>query len=349
MLFVCYIRYVLFLVLAGMLQSTCLQAQGVRYVKEGDSLVAKPIYNHFRNELLVVSENDNYTMQIRDGYYTNGLMFRYSYVGNLKGNNTLRFDKKVQSFELGQQIFNPVRFDSVRLAGQDRPFAGYLYGRFEQKLFPSGSNSAITWNASAGFTGKNSFAKQVQRWYHSAIGIYDVQGWDSQIATEFTVNLGATYARSFFAKPQEDRRYDIAGVVKANLGNAFTDASAGILLRAGLMENYANSAHWDGRISSEATTAPKHHKEFYFFIHPSIVWQGYNAMLQGGMLNNGKSPRTVPIEPFYLLTQIGFKLSQNRGTLAMHYVNRTRQAVGQIRNENFVSIQIAYRMGNYLK
>jgi hypothetical protein len=341
--------FFLMLALAGFLQSTGLQCQGIRYAKDGDSLVARPIYNHFRTEILFISENDNYTMQIRDGYYTNGLMFRYSYVGNLKGNNIMRFDKKVQSFELGQQIFNPVRFDSIKPATQDRPFAGYLYGRFEQKLFPTGTNSAMIWNTTAGVTGKNSYAKQVQRWYHGVIGIYDVEGWNTQIANEFTLNVGATYARSFFAKPQEDRRYDIAGVAKANLGNAFTDASAGILLRAGLMENYANSAHWDGRISSEATTAPKHHKEFYFFIHPSIVWQGYNAMLQGGMLNNGKSPRTVPIEPFYLLTQIGFKLSQNRGTLAMHYVNRTRQAVGQFRNENFLSIQIAYRMGNYLK
>lgn len=341
--------YLLLLLIAGIVLCQSLQAQGVHYVKEGDSLVPKPIYNHFRNELLVISENDNYTLQIRDGYYTNGLMFRYSYVGNLKGNNTLRFDKKVQSFELGQQIFNPVRFDSLRLAGQDRPFAGYLYGRFEQKLFPSSNNSALVWNVSAGFTGKNSFAKEVQRWYHGVIGIYDVQGWGTQIASEFTLNLGATYARSFFAKPQENRRYDIAGVAQANLGSAFTDAGAGVLLRAGLMENYSNSAHWGSRISSEATTAPKHHKEFYFFIHPSIVWQGYNAMLQGGMLSSGKSPRTVPIEPFYFVTQIGFKLAQNRGTLAMHYVNRTRQAAGQIRNENFVSIQIAYRMGNYLK
>jgi hypothetical protein len=339
----------LVMLLAGMALGHNLLAQGIRYVKDGDSLVAKPIYNHFRNELIVITENDNYTLQIRDGYYTNGLMIRFSYVGNLKGKNTLRFDKKVQSFELGQQIFNPVRFDSIRLAGQDRPFAGYLYGRFEQRLFPTGNNSAITWNVSAGLTGKNSYAKQVQRWYHSAIGIYDVQGWDTQIASEFTLNLGATYARSFFAKPQEDRRYDIAGVVQANLGNAFTDAGAGILLRAGLMENYGNSAHWSSRISSEATTAPKHHKEFYFFLHPSVVWQGYNAMLQGGMLNNGKSPRTVPIEPFYFVTQVGFKLALNRGTLGLHYVNRTRQAVGQIRNENFVSIQIAYRMGNYLK
>jgi hypothetical protein len=43
----------------GLLHMAGLQAQGVRYVKEGDSLVAKPIYNHFRNELLVVSEIDN--------------------------------------------------------------------------------------------------------------------------------------------------------------------------------------------------------------------------------------------------------------------------------------------------
>jgi len=312
---------------------------------EEDSMPPRIIRNHFRHESLIISDNDNYVLQLRDGYYTNGLMLRFSHAAAAKpGGN--RLAKAVHSYELGQHIFNPVRFDSLNIATQDRPFAGYLYGRFSRQLFYK-HNAYLQLSGSLGVVGPASGAKQVQRWYHSAIGIYDVQGWSNQVKNEFHVQGSVQYVRSFWQKAQQQRRYDIATVTEANLGNAFVNAQAGLLLRAGLMEAYQNSAHFNGRVSRKGADAPVHHKEFYYFVQPTLQWQGYNASLQGGMLRSNKGPKTVAIEPWVWQVQTGFKLAQNRWTLGMHYVYRSKQAVGQQRTEKFLSIQIAYRTGGY--
>lgn len=303
---------------------------------------------HFRNEIMIISDNDNYALQLRDGYYTNGIMFRFSRAKDLSQMKQRKNppQKIVQQYELGQMILNPVRFDSLNVETQDRPFAGYLYARFDQVRF-YGTNSMWRWSTTIGTIGKSSQAEQVQRWYHNAMGLYDVKGWDDQLHSEWSLNIGMQYARSIFKKPQEQRRYDIAPVVQANLGNAFTDMGAGVLLRAGIMENYSNSAHWGGRVSSEKNKAPKHNKEIYFFVHPFITWQAYNAVLEGGVFTNDKGPKVASLEPFYFTTHIGFKFAQNRWTIGMHYITRSRQAKNQQLKENLVSIQLAYRTGMF--
>lgn len=310
-----------------------------------DTLVPRRILNHFRHELLVISDNDNYVLQLRDGYYTNGLMLRFSHAATARPTAN-RLSKAVHSYELGQHIFNPVRYDSINIATQDRPFAGYLYGRFSRQLFYR-NNACLQFSGSLGVVGPASGAKQIQRWYHNAIGIYDVEGWGNQLKNEWHLQGSVQYVRSFWHRAQAQRRYDIATTTEANLGNAFVNAQAGLLLRAGLMEAYQNSAHFNGRVSRKDADAPMHHKELYYFVQPTLQWQGYNASLQGGMLRSNKGPKTVAIEPWVWQVQTGFKLAQNRWTLGMHYVYRSKQAVGQLRSEKFLSIQIAYRTGGY--
>jgi hypothetical protein len=115
------------------------------------------------------------------------------------------------------------------------------------------------------------------------------------------------------------------------------------------MENYSNSAHWGGRVSSEKNKAPRHIKEFYFFVHPIITWQVYNAALEGGLFVHEKGPKIVEPQPFYFTTQIGFKFAQNRWTWGMHLISRSRQAKHQMLKENLVSVQLAYRTGLFEK
>lgn len=299
----------------------------------------RPTMNYWRHELLVTSENDNYVLQLRDGYYTNGLSFRFSWAGGTR-------HKQVWSAELGQHIFNPVRYDSINLATQDRPFAGYLYGSLQRRHF-SRPGRMMAFSATVGTIGPRSGAEQVQRWYHGIIGIYDVEGWPNQLRNEWSLNLGWQMAHTLLKGAPASRGYDVAATAQAHLGNALTNASTGVLLRAGKMEDYANSAHFDGRVSRRGGPAPGHRKEFYFFIHPMLTWQGYHAALQGGLFTDDKGPKTAELRPWVFSQQIGFKLAQNRWTLGMHYIARSRQAEQQLRKERFISIQIAYRTGKY--
>ena len=255
--------------------------------------------------------------------------------------------KRIHHFSAGQLIFNPVRYDSVNTEGQDRPFTGYLFAQYGQQLaFHAGG--VLHWNISAGATGKASLAEQVQRWYHGAIGIYDVKGWATQLQTEFALNAQVFYSQSLFSgKPGFARRFDASPLVRLNLGNAFTDATAGLTLRAGKMEDHANSAHYHNRVSNRNSSSPVRSKELYAFVEPLITYQAYNAMLQGGLFVKNKGPKTATPLPWVYSAQYGFALAQNRWTLKMFYVHRSRQASEQIRKENFVSIHLAYRFGEY--
>lgn len=309
--------------------------------------VMRPSENIFRNEFSVVSDNDNYTLQLRDGYYTNGLYLKLSHaieINKSKWFNRASIKKVINEFELGQAIYNPIKFDRVYTVQQDRPFAGYLAFTFGQRIFYN-NNSLFEWGASFGTIGPHSYAKEVQRWYHGVIGIYDVKGWPYQLSNEMSLNFKGTYCKSLLYKNPMEKRLNIDGFFKVQLGNMNTGASVGGTLKLGLVENYWNSSHWRAQISADNNIHPVYSHELYFFYEPAASLQVYNAYLQGGLFVKDKGPRTVDINSIVFSQQFGLRYAQNRFTTALVYINKTKEAKAQIRNENFCSIQIAYRFG----
>ncbi|MEO7311423.1 MAG: lipid A-modifier LpxR family protein, partial [Chitinophagaceae bacterium] len=85
--------------------------------------------------------------------------------------------------------------------------------------------------------------------------------------------------------------------------------------------------------------------EFYLFYEPALTFQAYNAVLQGGLFLKDKGPLLVDIKALVFSQQAGLRYAKNRVTAAIVYLNRTRQATTQQRNENFCSFQIGYRFG----
>src|SRR5688572_10267318 len=90
----------------------------------GCSTMAQDKWSTLQQQLTIVSENDNYTFRLKDRYYTNGLMLRYSRALN---KTSPAIHKKVLSIEVGQKIFNPYQQDEMFAATLDRPFTGLLY------------------------------------------------------------------------------------------------------------------------------------------------------------------------------------------------------------------------------
>jgi hypothetical protein len=301
----------------------------------------------YRHEILGITENDNYTLQLRDGYYTNGLMFTWNSALNTSRHKWYRgknIKKVVQGIQIGQKIYNPVSFDRADVVAQDRPFAGYLFATYDQRVAYA-NGGLLQLSATLGTIGPNSFAGDVQSWYHGAINIYPVEGWPTQVHNEASLNLGLLYSQSMMPRPVERRHADIAWIAAANLGNAATNASAALLLRAGRMESNYNTVQWNTRVSHNASVAPIHRSEIYFFVQPMLTAQAYNAVLQGGLFVNDKGPFTVDIEPLVFSLQAGVKYAQNRWTVNLHYLYRSKEAKGQERPENLVSIQLGMRFG----
>ncbi len=302
----------------------------------------------FQNEISLVTENDNYTLLGRDGYYTNGIYLKWNRAVATANSKLFRnkpgIKKVVNGYELGQAIYNPASYNRPLPAFQDRPFAGYLAFTFNQHIFYQ-NNSMLQWAVSLGTIGPNSLGKNVQRWYHNVIGIYDVVGWPFQVNNEISLNVNAAYYKSLLQTLQQQSLFNIDGFAKANVGNAFTDFTIGTTVKIGRIENLWNSSHYKAHLNTANTNKPVRNHEIYFYYEPAISLQAYNAVLQGGMFLQNKGPLTVAIKPIVFSQQFGLRYAKNRFTTALVYTNRTRQATTQQRNENFGSIQIGCRFG----
>ncbi|MES2774482.1 MAG: lipid A deacylase LpxR family protein [Bacteroidota bacterium] len=302
----------------------------------------------YQNEMSLVTENDNYTLQKRDGYYTNGFYLKLSRAVDLNKKKRLKnktgIKKIINGFQLGQAIYNPVSYNRPFPESQDRPFAGYLALTYSQNIFYK-DNSVLEWALRLGTIGPNSAAKNVQRWYHRVIGIYDVKGWPYQVNNEVSLNLKVAYYRSLLKSPPQFNRLNLDGFAVANLGNAFTNLAIGTTVKIGLVENHWNSSHWRARVSTATGSRPAYKRELYLFYEPAVTFQAYSGVLQGGMFLKDKGPVVADIKTLVISQQVGLRFAQNRFTGALVYTNRTRQATIQQRNENFGSIQIGYRFG----
>lgn len=293
--------------------------------------------NIYKKEFSIISENDNYTLQGRDGYYTNGFYIKCSWANNKVTNA----EKIINSLQLGQAIYNPVSYNRPYPQIQDRPFTGYLSIDYQRSIFYK-QNNLLQWQIALGTIGPNSLAENVQRWYHRVIGIYDVKGWSYQLNNEINVNFNATYYQSFLKRNSFNHWLNADFIAKAQLGNAFTNIGTGLLFRIGQMEEHANSCHWNARIGTANTQPLTHHDELYFFYQPYIYLQAYNTILQGGLFVKDKGPIKVDIEPIVFTQQFGIRYAQNRWATALTYINRTKEAKNQVRNENYCSIQLSY-------
>lgn len=299
------------------------------------------------HELLITSDNDNYALRRRDGYYTNGLVLAWNHAVNPWRVNGKRQKviKAVQGVHIGQKIYNPVRFDSINPANQDRPFAGYLFASYDRRTAYA-HGGLLQWSATLGTIGPRSLAQQVQNGYHEAINIYPVRGWPTQLRNEASLNLGILYTKSLMPGMVEQRHADVAYIAAANLGNALTNASAALLLRVGRMQGNHNTVQWHTRVSRGKVVARQSTAEMFGFVQPMLTAQAYQAVLQGGLFLRNKGPVTAALEPLVFSLQAGFKYAYNRCSINLHYLYRGKEAKGQLRSESLVGIELALRFGN---
>ena len=293
--------------------------------------------DHFSKEFSIISDNDNYLVQKRDGYYTNGFYFSLQHLSKTKKPQ----QKAIMRWELGQMIFNPYKYSITNPEMMDRPFAGYLFVKATRSKFFR-NNANFQYSLSIGTIGKSSGAQQTQRTYHNIINIYPVEGWGYQLKDEIGVNLSAQYSHPLTGNLAHGQVVDLHAVTKASLGNTFTNATAGVLLRIGLMENANQSVAWNSRLHK---TAPQylHRREFFAFYQPEAMLQLYNATVQGGLFRNDKGPVTAEIQPWLYQHRVGLMYAARRVSAALGIVHRTKEARSMRRAENYGSIQLAYR------
>jgi lipid A 3-O-deacylase len=288
---------------------------------------------HFASEFSFTTENDAYLFRQHDAYYTNGFFFALKTAKERGGGK-----KVIKTWELGQMIYTPLIRKTQNPADIDRPYCGYLFLKFSETKFPS-NNTVFQYSGGLGEVGTASFGESVQNSYHKLLGYGRFTGWQYQVQNALGVDLGVTYAYTLF---QDSSWIKLMPVVRANLGMNFTNARLGSYLCVGNFENNANSALWNARVQATHASTRRNH-ELFLYWHPEIVFQGYNATVQGGMLSKGSGAVLKGIEPVMFQQSWGICYAEGRWTTQLSLIFQTREASSQKDPQRYGSMQVSYR------
>jgi lipid A 3-O-deacylase len=295
--------------------------------------------NH-KDEFGIQTDNDSYLGQGSDRYYTDGLFFFYRHALDVKGYNKLA--NKVLGFELGQKIFNPQSGAVPSTSYVDRPFAGYLYaGANVNYLYKNESN--LKFGAQLGLVGPASGAEAAQTWVHKNFGFYTPAGWQYQIKNDVELNLSAEYNKLI----ARDTAVDFSFASYANLGNGFTGAGFGALVRLGSFNKLFNSASTQSSVTADADYKPTNKHEFFLYYKPLLNFIGYDATVQGSLFRKHNDPTSLEItldpERVVFSNEIGLTYTTSRWTFDAAATLHTKDVKEMVKSHQWGSVTALYR------
>ena len=288
----------------------------------------------FHKEISFTTDNDAYLLSKGDAYYTNGFFLRYTRAGERKG------IKITRSFEVGQMIFTPLIRLTSKASDVDRPYAGYLFAKYNRASF-AGNSGVLQYGATLGVVGPSSFGRDVQNWYHSLLNYGRFTGWGYQVQDAFGADLHFSYARTIL---QDSNWIKLIPVGEAKLGSNFTNAAIGMITLLGRFSANAHSVLFNARVEQGRQAKPNR-AELFVYWYPQVILQGYNATVEGGLFNKGDTSAVVGITSRWMFQQTwGACFSKDRWTTKLSIIYQTREAIAQKTPQRYVSIQVGYRI-----
>ena len=298
-------------------------------------------------EIGIETDNDSYLLQGSDRYYTDGIFIYYRHALKINKPETSTLQNKVLGFEAGQKIFNP---QSGSIANQngidqpgliDRPFAAYLYaGATLNFLYKNESNLKLS--AQIGIVGPDAYGKQVQDFVHDNFGFYHPSGWEYQIDNNFELNLSAAYNKLL----ARGNWIDISLTSYVNLGNGFTGAGLGPLVRLGSFNQLFNSVSTQSTAIRNEAIPPLHRHEIFFYYQPLINYVAYDATIQGGLFTS-HNPNSLEItldkEPFIFSNQLGVAFTTNRFVFDIAAVFHSVDVKEMVQSHQWATVTGFYR------
>ncbi len=293
----------------------------------------------FKGEFGFKSDNDAYLAKGQDKYYTNGLFITYRRAMNqglLKG----RINKRIWEAEAGQKMYNPTSGSVTRISRIDRPFAAYLYAGGSLNWFYNSENS-LKITVEGGTIGPSALGKEVQVFLHKLAGFYQVQGWETQVKDELGLNTAVEYNR--FIYRTKSKIADLTIHSYANIGNTFSGAGAGIMFRAGILNQLFNSASTNSTISNKAVIKPLNTKELFLYAKPVLHYVAYDASSEGGLFRENKGPILFAVKPWVFSKEMGAIFSKNRYTIDFSVIFNSKEIQSNAKRDQYGSIALYYR------
>ena len=296
-------------------------------------------------EIGAQTDNDSYLAQGSDRYYTDGIFIYYRH--GLKVDDKSKLQNKVLGFEFGQKIYNPQIGSIANDQGVDqpqyidRPFAAYLYvGSTLNFLYKDESNLKL--GAQIGVVGPAALGKQIQDFVHDNFGFYHPSGWEYQIDNNVELNLSAEYNKLL----TRGSWIDVSLTSYANLGNGFSGAGVGPLIRLGDFNQLFNSVSTQSTAIQSSNYTRLHPHELFFYYKPQINFVAYDATIQGSLFGS-KSPNSMEItldpERFIFSNQLGIGYSGKRFVLDAAAIFHTKDVKQMVQSHQWGTVTLLYR------
>lgn len=291
------------------------------------------------------TDDDSYLAQGSDRYYTAGTFIYFRHALNVDSNRHLQ--NKVLEFTAGQKLFTP-HSGSITYYGLpdnpkyiDRPFAGYLYiGSSLNLLYKNESNLKLT--AQIGVVGPDAFGKQTQDFIHDNFGLYHPSGWEYQIDNDWELNLSAQYNRLLGRWAWAD----VTLTSYANLGNGFTGAGIGPMLRLGDFNQLFNSESTQSTAIQSRSFKPLNKRELFFYYKPQLNAVIYDATVQGSLFKS-TDPTGIEVtenpEHIVFSNELGLGYSGNHIVLNAAVIFHTKDVVEMRQSHQWGAITLLYR------
>lgn len=213
-------------------------------------------------------DNDSLLLKTDDGFYTSGFRFSQSY--SLREAN----ERTTYGWRIGQELYtaSDINLPPALVGPPDHPYAGWLYaGGYKEIRSTDGTGYRI--GLDIGCLGPCAGGKRTQTALHRLIRQPLPQAWSKQVKNE----IGAVvYADFVPVRWTFTPTIDVSPNLHARFGNIYTDAGAGVTLRAGELNVLPDQPTLHGFVRVDGRAV------------------AYNAPLQGGYFSDANVHTVKP-------------------------------------------------------
>jgi len=315
----------------------------------------------------ITVENDFFFFQdLTDKFYTNGIRFesigkRFNDKNYLLNRLLIRHSRKSEGVDImygsffGQNMYTPNVISSPDIQINDRPFAGWLYFGAKSISTSSKRSNRITSELYLGIVGPYALAGETQTFIHKITNSTIPKGWPNQVDSDLGINyvfryesllgvLKPMWLQGFVSTNGGQYEYsksfaEAIWFTEVNCGTVFDNVGIGGIVRIGYMNPYFSSYNFSStqipKFMAEITSSEKkrfgsfmkNFSQVFVFVRPQIRFVVYNAMLQGGLLND-QSPYVVSggnVNQLFGQVDYGLGLNYRSFTLSYYQSIRTKE------------------------
>jgi hypothetical protein len=299
--------------------------------------------------LSMMLENDVFSNT--DKHYTNGVRVSYltpetsvSKPVEKLANKLLLFKERANkrfSYAFGQSMFTPKNIKRKTPLKTDRPYAGWTYA--SMGIVSANKKRLDNFEVSLGMIGPFSKAEQTQKIVHKITNSPKPMGWDHQLKNE--VGLLISYDRQWrnqFEITTDKFQVNFTPSLGANLGNVYTDLSAGLMARFGrnIPFDYGPPRIRPSLPGSDFFI-PTKEIGWYMFAGAEGRAVARNIFLDG---NTFRSSAHVKKKNAVIDLQMGVVMTWRDFRVGYTHVVRSKEFKHQSSSDQFGAISLSYRM-----